>query len=72
MLREDLSSHEQLQAWLRHRQFQHILQLGNLFHFLLSLENEEALQIPQLTKHLEYVVRLSVELSFPINVYSHC
>ncbi|XP_026789654.3 probable JmjC domain-containing histone demethylation protein 2C isoform X1 [Pangasianodon hypophthalmus] len=29
LLREDLSSHEQLQAWLRHRQLQHILQLGH-------------------------------------------
>ncbi|MCJ8736921.1 hypothetical protein PDJAM_G00017850 [Pangasius djambal] len=29
VLREDLSSHEQLQAWLKHRQFQHILQLGH-------------------------------------------
>lgn len=36
LLREDPSSHEQLQAWLRHRQVQQILQLGDLFHFLLS------------------------------------
>ncbi|KAF7704354.1 hypothetical protein HF521_021426 [Silurus meridionalis] len=29
LLLRDLSSHEQLQAWLRHRQLQHILQLGH-------------------------------------------
>ncbi|KAK3563315.1 hypothetical protein QTP86_021725, partial [Hemibagrus guttatus] len=29
LLKEDLSSHEHIQAWLRHRRLQHILQLGH-------------------------------------------
>ncbi|TSN67074.1 putative JmjC domain-containing histone demethylation protein 2C [Bagarius yarrelli] len=29
LIREDSSSHEHIQAWLRHRQLQHILQLGH-------------------------------------------
>lgn len=63
-LKEDLSSHEHIQAWLRHRRLQHILQLGNLFHFLLLQEIEEVRHLfKSFSQHWE-CVRLAVELMF--------